>query len=513
VNIALDVNSGAIHVLDDLAYKIVESISKNVENAQNNENLEDLAKLSEKSQKSKKSKKSQKWDLSDLAKISDIKTDEQTLQKIQQEIAILQQKGQLFSPEPDKKLAIANVRAKNQQQVVKALCLHIAHDCNLRCEYCFAGDGDYGAISKSVMSAEVAKKAIDFLLVNSGNRRNLEIDFFGGEPTLNFETVKTAVEYAKSKENQHNKKFRFTLTTNGILLDSDKISYINANMDNVVLSLDGRQEVNDKMRKTANAKGSYEMVVPKFLELVAARGDKNYYVRGTYTAENLDFTNDVNHIHSLGFTQISVEPVIGPFSAEYSLKEDDLPILLEQYEKLAVQMAENFNSEKLGNLKNDKNNAKQKGFNFFHFGLNLNKPPCAAKRITGCGAGSEYLAVTPEGDLYPCHQFVGDADFLLGNVNVGFFETGELVEKGEIVELVEKGENKEKSRKIDQFSECNIYNKQECDACWAKYFCGGGCMANAFHLNGNIMQPDKIGCELQRKRTECAIYLAAAGVS
>ncbi|MCL2014886.1 MAG: SPASM domain-containing protein, partial [Defluviitaleaceae bacterium] len=402
-------------------------------------------------------------------------------------------------------------KAQNRQQVIKALCLHIAHDCNLRCEYCFAGDGDYGTIAKSVMPPEVAKKAVDFLIKHSGNRHNLEIDFFGGEPTLNFDTVKQTVAYAKQQEKQHNKHIRFTLTTNGVLLDNDKISYINEHIDNVVLSLDGRKEVNDKMRKTASQsqnknqnKSSYDVVVPKFLALVAARAahsnksnnsNKSYYVRGTFTAENLDFTNDVKHLQSLGFTQISVEPVIGPFSAKYSIKEQDVPIVCAEYEKLATEMAEQAKrtkAEKNGkspkntdNTDNTDNTAK-KELNFFHFNLNLHKPPCAAKRITGCGAGAEYLAVTPEGNLFPCHQFVGDNAFCLGNLDDGIINT------------------------VGKFSECNIYNKPDCDACWAKYFCGGGCAANAYHLNNNIMQPDKIGCDLQRKRTECAIYLAVA---
>ena len=432
--IALDVNSGAVHVLDELAYEIL------TDNISANYNQNEIA-------------------------------------EAQAEIDTLIAKGQLYSKEIDKPAEIAFTQ--NRQPIVKALCIHIAHACNMRCAYCFAGDGDYGAISRSLMSPEVGIKAIDFLIKSSGNRRNLEIDFFGGEPTLNFDTVKAIVDYARSREAEANKNFRFTLTTNGLLLGDDKIEYINRNMDNVVLSLDGRKEVNDKMRKSADNSGEscYDKVLPKYKELVEARKHQNYYMRGTYTRENLDFANDVLHMADLGFQQLSVEPVIGSPNAPYSIRQEDVPALCKEYERLAIEM-----------LKRSNIDDSTKSFNFFHFMLDMTNGPCAAKRITGCGAGTEYLAVTPEGDLYPCHQFVGDEKFKLGDLDSGVLQT----------EWEEK------------FSKCNVYTKPECDECWAKYFCSGGCAANAYHLNGDIMKPDEIGCELQKKRLECALYLLCA---
>ena len=443
-HIALDVHSGAVHILDDLAYNI----------------------------------------------LTDNNTDgytQEIVAEAQAEINKLIVKGQLYSKPSDKSSEITFIQ--NRKPVVKSLCMHIAHDCNLRCAYCFAsevltaskpaqappdifrvpGEGDYGAISRTLMSPEVGKKAIDFLITESGNRRNLEVDFFGGEPTLNFETVKEIVAYARSLEAETNKNFRFTLTTNGLLLDNEKIEYINHQMDNVVLSMDGRKEVNDKMRKSLDPKVScYDKILPKFLQLAEARNHKNYYIRGTYTRENLDFSKDVLHMADLGFSQISVEPVIGPLSASYSIRKEDIPVLCKAYEDLAIEMI-NRNQE----------------FHFFHFMLDMKNGPCAAKRITGCGAGTEYLAVTPEGDLYPCHQFVGDKQFYLGNLDSGITQHDWQ----------------------EKFSRCNVYTKPECNECWAKYFCSGGCAANAFHTSGDIMKPDEIGCELQKKRLECALYL------
>ena len=427
-HIVLDVNSGAVHVLDNLANAI---LTESAESLKGRYSQEEIA-------------------------------------EAQAEIDKLIANGQLYSKPLTAKEAEISF-TENRKPVVKALCMHIAHDCNLRCAYCFAGEGDYGDISPSLMSAETGKKAIDFLVANSGNRRNLEVDFFGGEPTLNFEVVKTIVDYARGLESDQDsgKKFRFTLTTNGLLLDQEKIDYINHHMDNVVLSLDGRKEVNDKMRKSKNANAScYDMVLPKFKKLVEARQHQRYYIRGTYTQENLDFCNDVLHLADLGFTQISVEPVIGSATASYSIKQENIPTLCAEYERLATEMI-------------------NRNFNFFHFMLDMTNGPCASKRITGCGAGTEYLAVTPEGDLYPCHQFVGYEEFCLGNLDRGI------------------GINKWQ----EQFDKCNVYTKPECDACWAKYFCSGGCAANAYHINGDIMKPDEIGCELQKKRLECALYL------
>ena len=456
-NIVLDVYSGAVHVLDDLAYAVLTG------------NTEQYS--------------------------------EESVAEAQKEIDTLISCGRLFSQPPKGTKEKETAFTKDRPQIVKSLCMHIAHDCNLRCKYCFAGEGDYSALvekvkkaekSRTLMSPEIGKKAIDFLIANSGSRRNLEVDFFGGEPTLNFDTVKAVIEYAGSREAEAGKNFRFTFTTNGLLLDDDKIEYINRHMDNVVLSLDGRKEVNDKMRimkgnRLQNVTGCYDRIVPKFRQLVEARNHQNYYMRGTYTSENLDFSRDVLHIADLGFSQISVEPVIGPPDAFYSIKKEHIPALCEEYERLAIQMLEREKGER---------------FNFFHFMLDLEGGPCAAKRITGCGAGTEYLACTPEGDLYPCHQFVGDEQFRLGNLDAGIVQTagsGTSAGSGP-------------STWQEQFSRCNVYTKPECDACWAKYFCSGGCAANAFYTNGNIMEPDLIGCELQKKRLECALYLLAARV-
>ena len=360
----------------------------------------------------------------------------------------------------------------DKQSVVKALCLHIAHDCNLRCKYCFADGGEYMG-KRELMSAEVGKKAIDFVIAQSQNRRNIEIDYFGGEPLMNFDVVKEITEYAKEQGKLHDKVFRFTITTNGVLLDEDKQAYINENMSNVVLSLDGRKEVHDAVRKRVDGSGSYDRVVPKFQKLADSRDQNNYYVRGTFTRDNLDFAEDVRHLMELGFEQISVEPVVAPETEDYSLRREDLPAIFAEYDRLAEYLV---NTRKNG-----------KFVNFFHFMVDLEQGPCAYKRLAGCGSGHEYLAVTPSGDLYPCHQFVGKPEFRMGTVFDGTLDGGIR----------------------DSFMKSNIYTKEDCAKCWNRFYCSGGCAANAFNMNGDINKPYEIACEMQKKRTECAIAMAA----
>ena len=357
--------------------------------------------------------------------------------------------------------------------MVKALCLHIAHDCNLACKYCFAEEGEYHG-RRALMSYEVGKKALDFLIANSGSRRNLEVDFFGGEPLMNWQVVKDLVKYGREQEKLHNKRFRFTLTTNGVLLNDEVMEFCNQEMGNVVLSLDGRKEVHDRMRPFRNGKGSYDLVVPQFLKFADSRGQERYYVRGTFTRNNLDFSEDVLHFADLGFTQVSVEPVVAAPEDDYSIREEDIPKICEEYDKLAREM---IRREKEG-----------KGFNFFHFMIDLTGGPCVYKRMSGCGSGTEYLAVTPWGDLYPCHQFVGKEEFLMGNVDDG-------IVREDIV---------------DQFKCCNVYAKEKCQNCFAKFYCSGGCAANSYNFHGTINDAYDIGCELQRKRVECAIMIKAA---
>jgi len=391
---------------------------------------------------------------------------------IADEIRNLIKQNQLFTPD---NIQAVQTHMATRRPVVKALCLHMAHDCNLRCKYCFAGDGTYNvdAIDKGLMPLEVGKKALDFLIENSGTRRNLEVDFFGGEPMLNFETVKALVAYGRIKEEATGKKFRFTLTTNGALLSDEVHEYINHNFDNVVLSLDGRPQVHDRMRVNHKGEGSYRQISAKVKALADSRNHERYYVRGTYTRHNLDFAADVMHLADMGFKQISIEPVVAPPEAEYSLREADLPVLFAEYEKLADALLER---ERAGN-----------GVHFFHFEMDLDGGPCIAKRVTGCGAGSEYLAVTPSGQLYPCHQFVGDENFRLGDLDTGIM-------KNDIVA---------------EFTKCHVFEKSECASCWARYYCSGGCIANAHHSHGDIKIPDKISCELQKKRIECALYILA----
>lgn len=356
---------------------------------------------------------------------------------------------------------------------VKAMCLNMAHDCNLKCEYCFASQGNFNG-ERCLMSYEVGKKAFDYLIKSSGKRINLEVDFFGGEPLMNFEVIKQLVSYARSLEAQNNKRFRFTITTNGVLLDDEKIDYINENMDNVVLSIDGRKIVNDRMRKTLNDKGSYDVIVNNFKKLVDKRKDKDYFARGTYTAYNLDFSEDVKHMRELGFESISVEPVVTKPEEEYALRDEHVEVLKKEYEKLAKMYIQSYNDE-------------DKKFNFFHFNIDLDGGPCIYKRSVGCGAGTEYIAVTPEGYFYPCHQFVGETDFIIGNVDEGI--TNEYV--------------------VDKFRHVSVNDKPSCKECWAKYYCSGGCHANAYNFNNDFKIPYKVGCELEKKRIECSIMIKA----
>ena len=440
-NIVLDTFSGAVHCVDDLSYDIIELYQE-------------------------KSKEEIKQEM--LKKYKEIK--ESDIEETFEEIENLIKERKLFSKDIYEG---KNLDLKKRDSVVKALCLHIAHTCNLNCEYCFAGQGKYHG-EDALMSFEVGKQALDFLVKNSGTRKNLEVDFFGGEPLVNFEVVKQLVKYARSIEKENNKHFRFTLTTNGVLLNDDVIDFLNKEMDNVVLSLDGRKEINDAKRKNINGDGSYDIIVPKFKKFVEKRGNKEYYMRGTFTRNNLDFTNDIFHMADLGFTELSMEPVVSSEETDYSLREEDLDKIYKQYEILAKEM---IKRKKEGNP-----------FTFYHYMIDLSGGPCIYKRITGCGSGTEYLAVTPNGDFYPCHQFVGDKKFLMGNVKDGIT-------------------NKELR---DEFKLCNVYSRKECKDCWAKLYCSGGCSANSYHTTGDINNIYDFGCKLFRKRIECAIMVKIA---
>ena len=445
-SIVMDVNSGAVHVVDDLVYQLVPL-------------LEPLVK-----------EKKDKGEILDFVKAQQLPyTEEETAEAVD-EILLLAQEGQLYTEDIYENYIDS---FKNRETVVKALCLHIAHDCNLACKYCFAEEGEYHG-RRAIMSYEVGKKALDFLVANSGNRTNLEVDFFGGEPLMNWEVVKQLVAYGRSLEEEHHKKFRFTITTNGVLLNDEILEFVNKEMGNMVLSIDGRKEVHDRMRPHRGGQGSYDEIVPKFKKAAESRGQMNYYVRGTYTHYNTDFAKDVLHLADLGFKQISVEPVVAPETEDYAIREEDLPQLLAQYDELAEEM---IKRRKEGN-----------GFNFFHFMIDLEGGPCVAKRLSGCGSGTEYLAVTPWGDLYPCHQFVGNEDFLMGNVDEGVLRTDIR----------------------DEFKQCNVYAKEKCKDCFAKFYCSGGCAANSYNFTGNVNGSYDIGCELQRKRIECAIMIKAA---
>ncbi len=445
-SIVMDVNSGAVHVVDDLVYQLVPL-------------LEPLVK-----------EKKDKGEILDFVKAQQLPYTEEDTAEAVDEILLLAQEGQLYTEDIYENYIDS---FKNRETVVKALCLHIAHDCNLACRYCFAEEGEYHG-RRAIMSYEVGKKALDFLVANSGNRTNLEVDFFGGEPLMNWEVVKQLVAYGRSLEEEHHKKFRFTITTNGVLLNDEILEFVNKEMGNMVLSIDGRKEVHDRMRPHRGGQGSYDEIVPKFKKAAESRGQMNYYVRGTYTHYNTDFAKDVLHLADLGFKQISVEPVVAPETEDYAIREEDLPQLLAQYDELAEEM---IKRRKEGN-----------GFNFFHFMIDLEGGPCVAKRLSGCGSGTEYLAVTPWGDLYPCHQFVGNEDFLMGNVDEGVLRTDIR----------------------DEFKQCNVYAKEKCKDCFAKFYCSGGCAANSYNFTGNVNGSYDIGCELQRKRIECAIMIKAA---
>jgi uncharacterized protein len=462
-NIVLDVNSGMVHVVDDLAYDIIEMYENNTQGSIISTMVEKYTKPEHRNCISPEEVCKSDFTEHIEALITQIK-------EVMEDVEQLKKDGTLFTKDVYEDYIND---FKQRQTVVKALCLHIAHDCNLACRYCFAEEGEYKG-HRELMSYEVGKQALDFLIANSGNRKNLEVDFFGGEPLMNFQVVKDLVKYGREQETLHNKKFRFTLTTNGILLDEDVMEFANREMSNVVLSIDGRKEVNDKMRPARNGKGSYDIILPKFIKLAESRNQTNYYVRGTFTHNNLDFFEDVKHLADLGFKQISVEPVVALPEESYAITEEDLPKLYEEYDKLAKYMLE----------------CKEKGkdFNFFHFMIDLTGGPCVAKRLSGCGSGTEYLAVTPWGDLYPCHQFVGTEEFLMGNVYEG-------IKKPELRE---------------EFKHCNVYSKEKCKSCFAKFFCSGGCVANSFKFHGNINDAYDIGCALQRKRVECAIMLKAA---
>ena len=438
LNIVLDVNSGGVHLVDELTYDLLDNVEPPFE-------AECPQKVVDKLSKS---------------------YSEEDIRDCYSEIVELYNDKILFSEDDYEKYAQYSVASP-----VKAMCLNIAHDCQLRCKYCFASTGDFGK-GRKLMSFETGKHAIDFLLENSGDRPNLELDFFGGEPLMNFGVVKQVVEYARSREKEYNKKFRFTITTNGLLLDDEKIDFINREMSNVVLSIDGRKEVNDFFRVLPNGQGCYDMILPKYQKLVAGRGDKEYYVRGTFTNKNLDFSNDVFALNDAGFDQISIEPVVGDDDI-YALTEKDLPAVFAEYEKLSLKLLER---EKEG-----------KKFNFFHFMLDLDQGPCAIKRLRGCGCGNDYVAITPDGDIFPCHQFVGIDEYKMGNIDEGTFD---------------------QEMKKD-FAKAHVYSKPDCRECWAKFYCSGGCNANNYQYMGDIRSAHKISCQLEKKRLECAIMMKA----
>ena len=446
-HIVLDVNSGSVHVVDETAYRLIPVAQQALDAGCRT--AEEIAAYA-------------------AAALPDMTAEE--LAETAKEILALKDAGMLYTEDIYEKYIDS---FKHRETVVKALCLHIAHDCNLACRYCFAGKGEYHG-ERALMSYEVGKKALDFLVANSGNRVNLEVDFFGGEPLMNWQIVKELVAYGRSLEEPHHKKFRFTLTTNGVLLDDEVMEFANREMANIVLSVDGRKEVHDRMRPHRGGQGSYDEVVPKYKKVAESRHQMNYYVRGTFTRYNPDFAEDVKHLADEGFEQISMEPVVAPPEEDYAIREEDVPALLEEYDKLAVEY---IRRKKAG-----------KGFNFFHFMIDLEGGPCVAKRLSGCGSGTEYLAVTPWGDLYPCHQFVGQEKFLMGNVDDGIVRTDLR----------------------DTFKSCNVYARETCRDCFAKYYCSGGCAANAYNFSGSITGAYDIGCELQRKRVECAIMIKAA---
>ena len=438
-NIVLDVNSGSVHVVDDMVYDMIPYYKE--------KGPEETIRL-----------------LSGRYPEAELREGAADLEE-------LTAAGKLYSEDIYEDYIQEIVDAK--KPVVKALCLHIAHDCNLACRYRFAEEGEYHG-RRALMSYEVGKKALDFLIEHSGSRRNLEVDFFGGEPLLNWQVVKALVAYGRRQEKIHNKNFRFTLTTNGVLLNDEVQEFVNREMANVVLSIDGRKEVHDHMRPFRNGKGSYDLVLPRFRKLADSRNQEKYYVRGTFTRYNRDFSRDVLHLADLGFRQISVEPVVGTEEEEYALRPEDLPEIFAEYDRLAAEMVRRYGTDE--------------DFTFFHFMLDLTGGPCVAKRLSGCGSGTEYLAVTPWGDLYPCHQFVGEEKYRMGNVDEGIIRT----------DLRE------------EFRNCNVYSKEKCRNCFARFYCSGGCAANAYKFHGSINEAYEISCELERKRVECAIMIQAA---
>ena len=442
-NIVLDICSGSVHVVDDIAYDIIALFEKQ----EKNEVVSSVF---------------AKYEGTEGVTKEDISA-------LYDEIVGLKNSGELFTPDTYEPMA-DKLKAKTSG-VIKALCLHVAHTCNLNCSYCFASQGKYHG-ERALMSLEVGKRALDFLIENSGTRHNLEVDFFGGEPLMNFEMLKDLVAYARDIEKKHNKNFRFTLTTNGVLIDDDVIDFANREMSNVVLSLDGRKEVHDRYRIDYAGNGSWDKIVPKFQKLVNARGHKDYYMRGTFTHANPDFLKDIEKMLELGFNELSMEPVVCAKGDKEELTDADFPILCEQYERLAELMI--------------KKRKEGKPFTFYHYMIDLQHGPCIYKRISGCGSGTEYMAVTPWGDLYPCHQFVGDEAYKLGDIYNGVT-------------------NLEKQK---EFADCNVYARKECKDCWAKLYCSGGCAANAYHATGSVRGVYKYGCELFKKRMECAIMVA-----
>lgn len=435
----IDVNSGSVHIFDEASFDLLGAFGERGEID---------------------------WEKADKLKE---KHDKASLAEAYLEINRLIKAGLLFCGDSYESIASENPKGS----VIKSICLNVAHACNMRCEYCFADEGDYGGLSE-LMSAEVGKRAIDFLIRESGERHNLEVDFFGGEPLMNFGAVREIVEYARGLEAAHGKNFRFTITTNGVLLDDEKIEYINREMSNVVLSIDGRREVNDRVRRLKTKGSAYDEILPKFLKVAEGRNQDNYYVRGTFTRYNKDFSKDVLHLADLGFKQISIEPVAAEETAPYAIREADLGEIFAEYERLAREII--------------KRRREGRGFNFFHFLIDLESGPCIHKLLSGCGVGHEYVAVSPGGDIYPCHQFVGHSEYKMGSV-------------------LEKSFDREMKK---MFEAQNVYTKEECRGCWAKFYCGGGCAANARFLSGGLDKPYKIACEMERKRVECAIAILAS---
>ena len=459
-NIVLDVYSGAVHVVDEVAYDAIQLYDQLVGEADlTTETRRDIVlALSEKYEG--------RIDLG-LQDFFDVIDDIEEL-KAQKKLF----SKDIYSADAD--------RFKRNHTVVKALCLHVAHACNMACDYCFAGKGEYHGGDMGLMSFDVGKRALDFLMDNSGSRVNLEVDFFGGEPLLDWDVIKRLVAYAREQEPKRNKKFRFTLTTNGILLDDEVIEFANKEMYNVVLSLDGRKEVNDRFRVLKDGTGTHDLILPKFKKLADSRNQEGYYMRGTYSHFNTDFTNDIFYMADQGFKQLSMEPVVAAGDSPYALTEEDLPVLFEQYEILAKEMIRRDIEEE----KNGDGNS----FTFYHYMIDLTGGPCIYKRISGCGSGTEYMAVTPSGDLYPCHQFVGEEEYKIGTIFDG-------IQNPQVQE---------------EFAACNVYTRKECRDCWAQLYCSGGCAANAYHATGSINGVYEYGCQLFRKRIECAIMVKAA---